>query len=440
MPRNALSAALATCCILFNQLLLERMITTVGQLGYVAAFAGYILLALIYIVRGRWGSQGHVFLIAALLTAAWAGVALETPWNTALPHVADLLHHAASLTWILFLWLLLSLSAELRNNYPRRIRLGWVVIAGLVALVIGFDLVRLLYRTGAYEPAIAPALLASIAGLSLTEAVLRSFRRGDRWSVKYLCLAAAGMFAYDIFYFSDALLYRTMDDTLRGVRGYVVALLVPFLIVNIFRAEARHLALSLSSQMVFGSTVLIGTGFYLGIMAVSAYYIRDYGGTWSQALQVIFIFVAILLLCVALLSGTLRSYLRRFIAEHFQKQKFDYRREWRRLLQQISAGDSEEPLDLRVVKTLADLLDSPAGALWYLEAGSFSIATTWNILVPSITGSNAVGLTDLFKGGETVIDLQWPANSRPSARPALPSGLSELDKARFLLPLFHHDG
>ena len=415
------------------------MISTIGQFGYVAAFAGYILLALIYIVRGRWGIQGYAFLIATLLTAAWAGVALETPWNVALPHVADLLHHAASLAWILFLWLLISLSAELQNNYPRRIRLGWVVIGGLVVLVIGFDLLRLLTPASRFEPAIAPALLISVAGLSLTETVFRSFRQGDRWSVKYLCLAVGGMFAYDIFYFSDALLYRSMDDALREVRGFVVVLLIPFFVVNIFRAEARHLALSLSSQMIFGSTVLFGTGIYLGAMATAAYYIRDYGGTWSQALQVIFVFVAVLLLCVALLSGTLRSFLRRFIAEHFQRQKFDYRREWRRLLQRISVGDSEEPLDLRVVQTLADLLDSPAGALWYREGESFSIATTWNILVPSITGRDAIELAALFRDGAVVVDLQRPGGRKDGKRVALPPGLRDIEKARFLLPLFHHD-
>src|SRR3546814_20288537 len=70
--------------------------------------------------------------------------------------------------------------------------------------------------------------------------------------------------------------------------------------------------------------------------------------------------------------------IRRFLADHLQQQKFDYRQEWRRLLQRISAGDRDEPLDLRVVKALADLLDSPAGALWYVEESSLALATTWN--------------------------------------------------------------
>lgn len=416
------------------------MIIVPSQIGYIAAFAGYIVLALVYAFWGRWARQGYAFLLATSATAAWAGVAAMESWPTGMPYLADLLQHFASLAWILFLWTLIAFSKELLNNYPRRIRLGWVVIAGMTVLVIGVDLVHVLDLAYPSTPTIGLALLTSVAGLSLTETVFRSFRSGDRWGVKYLCLAVGGMFAYDVFFFADALLYRMVDETLRGVRGFVVVLLVPFFIINIIRAESRHLALGLSSQMVFGSTVLLGTGVYLGMMAVAAYYIRDFGGTWSQALQVIFVFGAILLLCAALLSGTLRSFLRRFIAEHFQKQKFDYRQEWRRLLQRISASDSEEPLDLRVVKTLADLVDSPAGALWYLEWGSFSLATTWNIPTASITGSDAVALINLFGDQESVVDLQKRSETgEATAASSLPAALRDIDKARFLLPLFHHD-
>jgi putative PEP-CTERM system histidine kinase len=416
------------------------MVIAFSQIGYIAAFAGYMALAVIYIMWGRWGWPGRAFLLATILTAAWAGVALEAPWRAYLPFVTDLLHHAASLAWILFLWLLIALSAEMQKNYPRRMRLGWTLIGGMTVVVIGFDVFHLFNATNSLRAAIGPALVISVAGLSLTETVFRSFRSGDRWGVKYLCIAVGAMFAYDIFFYSEALLYREVDEGLRSIRGFVMVLLVPFFIVNIIRADSRHLAISLSPQMIFGSTVLLGTGTYLGLMAISAYYIRDFGGTWSQALQVIFVFCAILLLCVALLSGSFRSYLRRFLAEHIQKQKFDYRQEWRRLVQRISVSDSEEPLDLRVVKSLADLLDSPAGALWYVEAESLSLAANWNILLPSLIGSDAAMLVDLFRDQDSAIDLRQRSEAGKTLSTfSLPAPLHEIDRARFLLPLFHHD-
>jgi putative PEP-CTERM system histidine kinase len=416
------------------------MVVAFAQIGYIAAFTGYMALAVIYILWGRWGWQGYAFQLASVATAAWAGAALASPWPVSLPYLVDLLYQAASLAWILFLWTLIAFSAELQNNYPRRIRVGWLLIGGMAVLVIGLDLTRPLGLPRPPGAAIGVALLVSVAGLSLTETVFRSFRRGDRWGVKYLCLAVGGMFAYDVFMFSDAMLYRMVDETLLAVRGFVLVSLVPLFVINIVRAESRHLALGLSSQMVFGSTVVLSAGIYLGLMAISAYYIRDFGGTWSQALQVLFVFGAILLLCVALLSGTFRSYVRRFLAEHVQKQKFDYRKEWRRLVQRISLSDAEEPLDLRVVKSLADLADSPAGALWLLEGESLSLAANWNVSVPSLTSGDAAMLVELFRDQDSPIDLRRrreASNAHPAL--SLPAPLQELDRVRFLLPLFHHD-
>src|SRR3546814_18581364 len=71
-------------------------------------------------------------------------------------------------------------------------------------------------------------------------------------------------------------------------------------------------------------------------------------------------------------------------------------------------------LDLRVVKALADLLDSPAGALWYVEESSLALATTWNLPVFSLAGSDAAALADFFHAHEEVVDLR---NGSPATEP-----------------------
>src|SRR3546814_9428202 len=123
--------------------------------------------------------------------------------------------------------------------------------------------------------------------------------------------------------------------------GLAQAVVVPCFVINIQRSEARHFALGLSQRLVFGSTVILGAGLYLALMAAAAYYVRSIGGTWGSAVQTVFLFASILLLIAFLLSGTFRSYVKHFLAEHLQKQKFAYRQEWRRLLQRISAGDRD---------------------------------------------------------------------------------------------------
>src|SRR3546814_6490388 len=71
------------------------MTSAVGQIGYIAAFGGYVGLALTYALWGRWGRQGRAFLFATLLTAAWAGTALAVPWPLRPPYLVDLLRSEA---------------------------------------------------------------------------------------------------------------------------------------------------------------------------------------------------------------------------------------------------------------------------------------------------------------------------------------------------------
>ena len=214
----------------------------------------------------------------------------------------------------------------------------------------------------------------------------------------------------------------------------------PSFVVNILRSEARHLALGLSQQMVFGSTVVFGTGVYLGVMALAAYYIRDFGGAWGQAIQVIFLCGAVVLLTATLLSGTFRSYIRVLLGKHLLRQKYDYRREWINLIGRISASDAEEPLDLRVVKALADLVDSPAGALWLTDEEHFLVAATWNIPAASFSGPEARSLADFFQESNWIIDLQELAeNPKKYETLNLPAVLREVENLRLIIPLSHHD-
>src|SRR3546814_6126875 len=91
------------------------------------------------------------------------------------------------------------------------------------------------------------------------------------------------------------------------------------------------------------------------------------------------------------------------------------------MLQRMSAGVRDARLALRVVKALAVLLDSPAGALWYVEESSLALATTWNLPVFSLAGSDAAALADFFHAHEEVVDLR---NGSPATEPTTAAPLS----------------
>lgn len=413
----------------------------VGYVSFGAAMLAYLALGLFYLVRGRWGSHGRYLLLAILLTAGWAGLSLAghdiIPSYT---HGTLALRHLAALAWVWLLWHIIASLEPHRTNYPRRLSLGWVLIIALTVTTVLLSGATFLVAPQPPRLLIALGLAIAILGLSLSETLYRGYQPEERWGVKFLCLGTGGLFAYDVFLYGEGLLFGVLDPTFLEVRGLAQALVAPLFAINIQRSEARHFALGLSQRLVFGSTVLLGAGLYLALMAVSAYYVRTIGGAWGSAVQTVFLFAAILLLLVLLLSGTFRSHVKRFAAEHLLRQKFDYRQEWRRLLQRISAADEEEPLDLRVVKSVADLVDSPAGALWYLEGNSFALATNWNVPATSIIGSDAALLIDFLRDNDEIVDLRKTGGNRGGTAPGpLPPVLSGIANARFLLPLFHHE-
>ena len=95
--------------------------------------------------------------------------------------------------------------------------------------------------------------------------------------------------------------------------------------------------------MVFHSTALLMSGLYLLSIAAAGYYVRYFGGSWGGALQVAFLFAALLLLGALAFSGSLRARLRVFVSKHFFSYRYDYRDEWLRFTQALSAHRTGAP-------------------------------------------------------------------------------------------------
>ncbi len=64
-------------------------------------------------------------------------------------------------------------------------------------------------------------------------------------------------------------------------------------------------------------------------------------------------------------SGRFRSKLTVFVSKHFFSYRFDYRAEWLRFTRTLAARElAARRRDQRAIKALADLVESPGGALW----------------------------------------------------------------------------
>lgn len=220
----------------------------------------------------------------------------------------------------------------------------------------------------------------AIIGVILIEQFYRNTPIENRWGIKFICLGIGGVFIYDFYLYSDALLFRSVNVDIWAARGGINALIVPLIAISAARNPRWAVGIAVSRHILFYSTALFGTAIYLLVMAVAGYYLRFSGGSWGTVLQMTFLFGAVILLIGILFSGTIRSWLKVFISKHFFSYEYDYREEWLRFTRTLSEGGHD--LRERVIEALAQLVESPGGGLWLnREADNFELTTHWNIAV-----------------------------------------------------------
>ena len=157
-------------------------------------------------------------------------------------------------------------------------------------------------------------------------------------------------------------------------------MVIPFIALATVRNRDWTIDIAFSRGVVFNSTAFLASGVYLLIVAAAGYYVRYFGGSWGKTFQVGLIFAALLLLGWLFSSGTLRSKLRVFINKNFFSYRYDYRQEWLRFTNLLSTRTSDVSIPQRCIQALANLVESPSGALWLAdEDGVFRQSARWNL-------------------------------------------------------------
>lgn len=420
------------------------MLTSIAIASYTTAAVAHSFLAILLLTSWRGRLHGIVLPIACLLSAIWAAI-LAYRVTQALPFslLTDVLEILRNAGWSAFLITLLGPYQQVSSS---TVKIRPAVVA-IVALYIACLAVAL-YSHGDFDFSSHKAIdfinniIASVAmaivGMILVEQLYRNTPVKQRWGIKFACLGIGGIFAYDFYLYSDALLLRHMNPEIWTARGIVNALVVPLVAVSAARNPQWSLGITVSRHILFYSAALFGAALYLLAMAAAGYYLRFFGGSWGTVMQVIFLFGAVILLLALLFSGTLRSWLRVFISKHFFSYNYDYREEWLNFTRTLSEG--KHGLEERVIQALAQLVESPGGGLWISrESGNCEAVTHWNM--PLARGLEAVNgpFCKFLERKEWVIELQeYARNPEKYSAIILPQWLQAIPKAWLIVPLIQH--
>ena len=229
------------------------------------------------------------------------------------------------------------------------------------------------------------------------------------------------------------MLFNRPSPDLFVSRAPVDALAAPLIALAAARNRRWLVDIHVSRTVIFHiSTVLISGTFLLGLAGASLV-LSDIGVTWGPILEITLVFGGTLIVAVIFTSGQARSRLRAFIVQNFFTYRYDYRSVWLSFINTLSNPSfSGERLRVRVIRAVADAVDSPAGVLWLGdgENTAFAPVAAWNLPL----GGEPVGadFAAAFRDGSWIVELAGEA-----AAVAVPAVLAETPRARLAVPLSH---
>lgn len=412
------------------------MITAIISYGAAAAAFFVLLLALLTVWRGR--VRGSGLSLACLVSCIWSVAMMYQGVQAAPTHFIDALETLRNGVWSVFLLILLGHFRDPGSRLPMRLKPS--VLAGLavytawlVATLLGRFEVNLLPSAGL--PSAMMHLGMALVGLLLVEQVYRNKPVQERWAIKYACLGVGAMFAYDFYLYSDAILFRYVNEEIWAARGLINGLIIPLVALSVSRSETWGSAIAVSRRVVFHTAALFGTAIYLLAMGSAGYYLRLFGGSWGTLMEVAFLFAAGILLLGILFSGTFRAWLKVFIGKHFYSYNYDYREEWLRFTRTLSA---EGPgLQHRTIQAVAELVESTGGALWILrENGACEPVAGWHMALPTQSVPADAPIISYLNTTQWVIDLQeYEDNPALYEGVEMPAWLARYERGWLIVPL-----
>ena len=429
--------------------------------GFAAATIVHAVFAALLLRDPGFGAGNRLasraFVGAVVASVAWVLASLIDQFS---PYMATT-HVAMALDWLRYgLWLLFLMalvqsgvrSCLLPNpEGGQKARPDPVLRGGLTATALGLWLagallLALLTAGGQGSRWMSLWLLTALGlpvlGLVLVEQLFRNLAEDARWNAKPVCLGLAAIFVFDVYFYSEAVLFGRFDADAGHVRGVVHALALPLIFVASRRRGDWLGRLQVSRRAAFYSASLLLVGGYLLFVAGLGYAVRAFGGDWGRAMQLALLSVALLLLLVLVLSASLRARLRVFLGKHFFSYRYDYREQWLRFTNMLSATSATQDVGGLVVRGLADMLESPGGSLWTRNAAgtAFAQTTRWNL--PAIGDSEPTdgALASYLRSTGWIIDLDEYRNApKRYGTLALPAWLWSGPNLWLVIPLSVHE-
>jgi putative PEP-CTERM system histidine kinase len=393
-----------------------------GLISFGSSAVAFALLGALILVKGTSTRIGRLFVVAIFFQVLWS-VAFASAYTIySLPTwLISTTEALRTFGWTVFL---LSFSHESANGQApaqktsilgaaNTSQLATLAAAALCTCAIALDIAAA-KNLAIGTSNLGAKVIAAVLGLWCIEQLYRNTPVSLRWAIKFLCIALAALFSYDMVLYTEALLFERINHSWMTARGIANAVLVPLLAVSAVRNRGWKIDIMISRRMVLHSATLMSAGIFLILMSTIGYYVRYFGGQWGEIAQALVIFTGVIALLTLLLSGQLRARLRVFVAKNFFSYRYDYREEWLALthsFSETSPSDGEQraspelqPLPTRVLLALGRFVESHEGSIWMLDKAGVEYQVVQQI--PAVrANSGAIGQAKSIATSNSIIEF-----------------------------------
>lgn len=360
------------------------LVLTLAALAAVAVALGFALRMGVGALRGERSRASGVLGLALFLTAALEALDLLCvlfPGDMPALRAAGLaVEGALCPAWVWFTALFAREYEDGRLPLLQRglvlassLMLPWSVFLAATGAYFAPDFAteRLLFLLpGSFYFYIAFALCC-VAALFNIEATLSAAVHFRRWKIKFVLMGAVSVLAALILYFSQAMLYRSIDMNLTGLRSVALLLGAGMMWFSDLR-RGPEVRVSFSRRMAFKSVVLVVAGLYLVVLGLMGEGARLFGDELGRAVLLGASFVSGIGLLMLFLSDKVRRKLRLFLQVHFYGEKYDYRIQWVQFTDRLVSARNQSELHQAALSACCETFGIVGAALFLFDHGSRS--------------------------------------------------------------------
>lgn len=259
-------------------------------------------------------------------------------------------------------------------------------------------------------------LLSAVSILMNLEQTLRASTGSMRERVRFIVLGLGGLFAVRVYTSSQVLLFSAVNTELEVFNAGALLVADGLILLSLVRTQLLNGEIYLSQAFLCNSLTTLIVGIYLLTVGVLARVIRHVGDPQGLPLHAFLMFLAFLGLTVILLSDHLRQQIKRFISRHFQRPRYDYRKEWTAFTRRTASLVEMRDLCVAVARMVSETFGAPAVTLWLwdeAQEGLVSGGSTAGVAVPApgfrIAEKGAADLVRAMREQPMPVDCDRPA-------------------------------